>query len=188
MLFSYAEEMLARDVYNYLDELYPETDVFGHIAQSEQKHMDAVSKLIDKANLEAPTGYGELTDTYNALISQGSESLQQALEVGVQIEILDIDDLKHMMSEIDNETINSTFTRIGDASYTHLAAFMSELQKNGFDSQHDWDNYISQEDIDNMKDHSSQNRGHGKDRDKDCDRMNTGQEGSENGHGKQMQR
>jgi hypothetical protein len=52
--------MVAIDAYNYLATLYPEESVFAKIADSEQKHMDSVKVLLDRYNLDAPTGYGDL--------------------------------------------------------------------------------------------------------------------------------
>jgi hypothetical protein len=71
ILFQYSEEMLARDLYKYFSEKYPDTYVFSNISASEQHHMDAVKLLIDRYNLSVPTGYGELTSLYNSLKIEG---------------------------------------------------------------------------------------------------------------------
>jgi hypothetical protein len=66
LIYGYAEEMLARDLYNYFYELYGE-QVFKNIGASEQHHMDAVEALLDRYDIDAPTGYEELESTYNEL-------------------------------------------------------------------------------------------------------------------------
>jgi len=68
--FGYSEEMVARDAYNYLYELYNE-DIFKKIADSEQKHMEAVEVLLDRYELEIPSDYGDLQSTFDELKSQG---------------------------------------------------------------------------------------------------------------------
>ncbi|MBT3728793.1 DUF2202 domain-containing protein [bacterium] len=67
--YGYSEELLARDVYNYLYELYGE-EIFSRIADSEQKHMEAVEVLLDRYELDIPSGYGDLQSTYEALIAE----------------------------------------------------------------------------------------------------------------------
>jgi len=62
--------MVARDAYNYLYELYGE-EVFNKIASSEQQHMDAVKVLLDRYNIEVPTGYGDLQSTFDELKAYG---------------------------------------------------------------------------------------------------------------------
>ena len=47
------EEKLARDVYLTLYEEY-EAPIFANISESEQRHMDAIKRLIDKHGLEDP--------------------------------------------------------------------------------------------------------------------------------------
>jgi hypothetical protein len=112
LYYGYSEEMLARDVYNYLYELYNE-DVFKKIADSEQKHMDAVEVLFDRYELQLPTGYGDLQSTFDALKSEGEQGLKEALEVGLKIEILDIEDIDDAILNTDNDDFKIVFTNIG---------------------------------------------------------------------------
>ncbi|MFC1797697.1 DUF2202 domain-containing protein [Patescibacteria group bacterium] len=110
--YGYSEEMLARDVYNYLYELYDE-DIFEKIADSEQKHMDAVEVLFDRYELELPTGYGDLQSIFDTLKAEGEQGLKEALEVGLKIEILDIEDIEEAISGTDNDDLKIVFTNIG---------------------------------------------------------------------------
>src|SRR6056297_3141502 len=88
------EEKLARDVYLTLYEQWGLT-TFRNIAESEQKHMDAVKEeLIIPYGLEDPVTkdtVGVFTDPelqaiYNQLIEKGSASIEDAVEIGMMIE------------------------------------------------------------------------------------------------------
>ena len=46
ILFMREEEKLARDVYLFFYDMYDSIPIFNNIAQSEQRHMDAIEKLI----------------------------------------------------------------------------------------------------------------------------------------------
>jgi len=144
LYYQYREEKLARDIYNYFDSLYNE-DVFENIADSEQTHMDAVKILLDRYDLDVPTGYGELEDEYDALKSEGEESLKKALEVGVKIEILDIEDIVDTLTETDNDDIKVIFTNIGSASYNHLRGFLLALDNNGYETDIDYSDYLDED-------------------------------------------
>ncbi len=130
------EEKLARDVYLALYEKW-DLRIFKNIAVSEQKHMDAVKTLLDRYDLMDPAegkGQGvfdneQLQDLYNYLMTQGSISVIEALNVGVTIEQTDIDDLEQ---EIDNATHNDIVRVYGNllkGSQNHLAAFEANLAK-----------------------------------------------------------
>ncbi len=141
ILFMREEEKLARDVYKKLGELYPEAQIFQNIAQSEQRHMDAVKALIDKYNLPDPVEStndqigvfqnAELQKAYNDLIERGSQSLEEALKVGAYIEELDIIDLEKRIEEIDNQDIKLVYENLERGSRNHLRAFVSNLEKQG---------------------------------------------------------
>lgn len=147
LLYWYSEEMLARDIYNYLYELYWE-EVFKRIADSEQKHMDAVEVLLNRYELDIPTGYDELQATFDELKSQGSEWLKEALEVGLQIEILDIEDIEDAIKNTDNEDFKVVFTNIWGASYNHLRWFLKLIDNNNFETDIDYSEFISEDDLD----------------------------------------
>ena len=156
ILFMREEEKLARDVYLTFYEMYDSIPIFDNIAQSEQRHMDAVKTLIDRYGLEDPiagNGIGEFTDQslqdlYNTLIAQGS-TLTNALEVGAEIEEIDIIDLKEYMSQTDKTDILRVYGNLLRGSENHLRAFVKELEYNGviYSPQH-----LSQEDFDDIID------------------------------------
>ncbi|WP_297458081.1 DUF2202 domain-containing protein, partial [Thermococcus sp.] len=138
LLYMVEEEKLARDVYLTL---YNETGltVFSNIANSEQRHMDAVLSLIEKYNLTAPDTLDqvgvfqneELQALYNQLVEQGSKSVIDALKVGALIEETDIEDLEKWISETDNEDIKAVYSNLMAGSENHLRAFVGQLEAMG---------------------------------------------------------
>jgi hypothetical protein len=109
--------------------------VFLNIQLSEQKHMDAVLRLLNKYSVSDPI----LTDSvgvfpdpqfqllYDQLILQGNQSLQEALLVGKSIEELDITDLDYQLSFVDNPDIIRVYENLKAGSENHLAAFIKCL-------------------------------------------------------------
>jgi len=126
------EEKIARDVYLSFYEKY-NMQIFSNIAKSEQRHMDAVLGLIEGYGLTDPAegkDIGEFTPDfqtlYDALIAEGT-SLTKALEVGVKIEEMDIDDLTECLSETETANIIQVYSNLLAASQNHLKAFTSKL-------------------------------------------------------------
>ena len=154
ILFMREEEKLARDVYLTFYENYDNLPIFNNIANSEQQHMDAVKTLIDRYGLEDPIAgndIGEFTnqdlqDLYNALISQGS-TLIAALEIGAEIEEIDIIDLKEYMSQTDKEDILWVYGNLLKGSKNHLRAFVKDLKSRGvtYEPRH-----LSQDEFDDI--------------------------------------
>ena len=105
LFFMREEEKLARDVYQTLGAMYPDSAIFGNIDDSEQIHMTAVKAMIEKYGYEDPntndnvgayTGedYGwYFTEKYNLLVERASASELEALYVGAFIEELDMMDI-----------------------------------------------------------------------------------------------
>lgn len=125
------EEKLARDVYTTFGNLY-NYQVFLNIKESEQKHMDAMLRLLVKYNIEDPVlsdevgvfPPGPFQVLYDDYITQGSVSLLEALQVGVDIEELDITDLQYQIDEVvDNPDILRVYSHLLTGSENHLAAF-----------------------------------------------------------------
>jgi hypothetical protein len=128
------EEKLARDVYIVMGELWNHK-VFLNIQLSEQKHMEAVKRLLDKYSVPDPL----LTDSvgvfpdpqfqllYDQYILQGSQSLNEALLAGKSIEELDIADLENQLIFVDNPDIIRVYQNLKVASESHLTAFIKCL-------------------------------------------------------------
>ncbi len=142
LAYQYSEEMLARDTYNYFFNKYW-VETFKNIADSEQKHMNAVKALLDRYNLEVPTNYWELQDEFDLLKAEWEFSLQKALEAGIKIEILDIKDISDTIKQTDNEDIKIIFTNIWWASYNHIRGFAKALKNNNLSSNVDYSSYLT---------------------------------------------
>ena len=129
------EEKLARDVYTVMGTTY-NAQVFLNIKLSEQAHMTAVKRMLDKYSIPDPLTSDEVgvfpDATFQALydqyIAQGSVSLNEALLVGVAIEELDIADLDNQLTNVvTNPGIIRLYTNLKAGSVSHLAAFKRNL-------------------------------------------------------------
>lgn len=131
------EEKLARDVYLTLYDLYS-ARIFGNISESEQRHMDAFKRLIDKHGLTDPVendDIGEFTNPdfaklYGELVEMGKQSYCGALQVGISIEELDINDLELALNDVTAQDITRVFNNLLAGSYNHLNAFNSQYGAN----------------------------------------------------------
>jgi hypothetical protein len=138
--FMREEEKVARDVYLALAEEW-DARVFSAIARSEQRHMDAVGRLLDAYGVDDPaaaTGPGEFVDPdlqalYDELVERGRESLEAALEVGALIEEVDIADLIDALDDTDEAMVERVFGRLLSGSENHLRAFVRNLEAIGVD-------------------------------------------------------
>lgn len=146
LLYSYSEEKLARDVYLSFYEKY-KLSQFKTIADSEQQHMDSVKTLLDRYGLTPLADYGTLNDTYKTLTSEGNVSLQKALEVGMKIEMLDIEDITKIIERTDNDDIKIVLVNIGGASYNHLKSFVVALKLSNLTTSIDYSAYLTQDDL-----------------------------------------
>ena len=159
------EEKLARDVYVTLYEKWNVIS-FNNISQSEQRHMDAIYRLIQAYQLDDPVKDNsigvftneELAELYEELVEKGSESLLESLKVGALIEEKDIYDLQQALSETKNEQIIRVFENLLRGSRNHLRAYARQINLNGgtYEAQ-----YLTQEEFDQIA-NSSPERGNGK--------------------------
>jgi hypothetical protein len=133
LLYMREEEKVARDAYLTFYGLYKDR-IFSNIAQSEQAHMDAILNLIKGYGLSDPASakIGEFTPAfqtiYDGLIARGT-SLKEALLVGVDIENMDIGDLKTHISETLVPNILQVYNNLLAGSDNHLSAFTYKLSR-----------------------------------------------------------
>ncbi len=138
ILYMREEEKLARDVYLGLYEIWG-AEIFANISESEQRHMDALKSLITRYGLVDPVvddTVGTFTNPdfgllYEQFVTDGSESLEAALNVGVYIEELDIADLDHALQEISMRSVRRVFQNLLNGSYNHLDAFQRAVEADG---------------------------------------------------------
>lgn len=155
MIFMREEEKLAHDVYLTLYETWNQ-QIFDNIAQSEQKHMDAVLTLLNTYDVPDPIGDNgrgvfvdeDLQKLHDQLVNQGISSLIDALQVGAAIEEIDIIDLKQREEDIvGHDDITNTYEMLLMGSRNHLRAFVKDLKAQGIDYQ---PQYLSQADFDEI--------------------------------------
>ena len=138
LTFIREEEKLARDVYSVVENLDPS---FVNVGASEQTHMDAVLTLLERYGLPDPAAgkpKGEFADPalqtiYNELTRRGVVSQIAALQVGVEIEELDIRDIEKAKERITQGDILSTYDSLLKGSRNHLRTFYGKLQASGGD-------------------------------------------------------
>ncbi len=130
LIYMRVEEKLARDVYKTLGELWS-VRIFQNIQKSEQRHMDAMKRLIDFYEISDPAENDEVgifsivefQKLYDELVKQGTISYQEAMLVGRAIEELDIADLEDQLAMVDNPDIRIVYENLKAASERHLNAF-----------------------------------------------------------------
>ena len=130
LLFMREEEKLAHDVYILLFDEWG-LQIFANIAASEQRHTDAVLYLLGTYGLDDPAmapglfENPELQTLYDTLVAKGLTSIDDAIAVGMTIELKDIDDITGKIEETDKDDIIQVYTNLLDGSYSHFDAFQS---------------------------------------------------------------
>ena len=138
LLWMREEEKLARDVYLALSERW-DLGIFSNIAASEQRHTDAVARLLQAFGITDPVVEdvpGMFTDPdlaalYEDLVARGSRSELDALAVGALIEDLDIADLDEYLASTGDAAITQVYGRLLTGSENHLRAFVGQLESRG---------------------------------------------------------
>lgn len=135
LAFMREEEKMARDLYAKLAEKW-NLRVFERISESEQRHFDAVGRLLTRYNIEDPARDlpegvfkdASLQSLYNQLLAKGMLSVKDALEVGVLVEKADIEDLEAALKIVTNAEVKRVFTSLLQGSTSHLDAFEGYLE------------------------------------------------------------
>ncbi len=152
LAYMWNEEKMAKDIYTQLDALYGSNTLSNIANRSETQHEAMIEALIEKYDLdilstdyssgydaEALEAYGsgtysidDITALYDTLYAKGSQSLQDALEVGCMIEVTDIADLEtHLAQLSDTADLKTVFESLKSASGTHYNAFDTALKNMG---------------------------------------------------------
>ena len=150
------EEKLARDVYQTFFSLWNER-IFDNISWSEQRHMDAMKRQMDRYDIQDPItadtlgvfNNAQLAELYQTLVDQGTESLEQALQAAALIEEVDILDLEDAIANTDHPDLVLSYARLMMGSRNHLRAFVNRLEALGvvYEAQR-----MSQEEVDAIVD------------------------------------
>lgn len=172
LLFMREEEKLARDVYRKMYDKW-DAPIFSNISDSEQSHMNALGRLVEKYGLTDPvtddttgaftnpylaTLYLDLVYKGNDLGAAGMESLEAALSVGALIEELDILDIEEAMTIKDSPAdVIRTYENLLKGSYNHLRAFVGQLEsmtKQDYEAR-----ILTQDEVDDILGGSTKRRG-----------------------------
>lgn len=128
------EERLARDLYRRFHQAWG-VPIFDNIAASEQRHHDAVGRLLERYGVpdpsvgQSPGGYAdaELQDAYDVWLARGLSSVEEAYAVGFELETGDIADLSAAAAGSDEAAIHRVYGNLRAASENHLRAFEAAL-------------------------------------------------------------
>jgi len=143
LIYIREEEKLARDVYIDMFARW-NSQIFDNISNSEQTHTDAVLLLLNRYSLPDPVGNNaagvftniSLQSLYDSLIAQGSASLIDALQVGAEIEEIDIIDIQAQLdNNVDNQDIALVYNNLLKGSRNHLRSFVKNLEAQGMTYQ-----------------------------------------------------
>ncbi|MGB8691768.1 MAG: DUF2202 domain-containing protein [Microcoleus sp.] len=134
LIYIREEEKLAHDVYVTLYQQWG-LSTFNNIANSENRHENKIETLLNSYQISDSVGDNpvgvfvnpDLQQLYNDLVAQGSQSLTEALKVGVLIEETDIADLQTRIAQTDNADIQQVYEQLLSGSNNHLSAFASNL-------------------------------------------------------------
>jgi len=133
--YMYQEEKLAKDVYYELGQMYPAVRVFN-IYRSETMHENSVANVLKHYGIELPvrgdkTGEftnPELQKLYNILMAKGKKSLKDALEVGIMVEVTDVEDLDKYLNTATSPDVIALFKFLRAGSYNHYNGFNRTLK------------------------------------------------------------
>lgn len=137
------EEELARNVYRAFERRWG-LPIFANIRESEERHVEAMRGLLERYGLADPLDGrddGELADAELAalqarLAARGARSLEEALRVGLEIEELDIVDLRAQRRRMaDHPAVGRVYAQLERASRNHLRAFHRQLRRRGLEPQ-----------------------------------------------------
>lgn len=137
LFYIYQEEKVARDVYITLGDIYTDENTFASIQRSEQRHMDSARGLCEKYAVSTD-GVDEenvgsfvlpvLQELYDTCVSEGENSLLDALKIGELIEVTDIEDLEHASVGMPSDVVN-VYDNLLEGSLSHLDAFQAAISR-----------------------------------------------------------
>lgn len=138
LLWMREEEKLAHDIYTLALKHWGEA-VFANIADSEASHKAAMLRLLQRYGLPDPAQdrpAGSFADPalqamYDALAARTRSGALEALQVGAEIEEIDLIDILERRAQTDREPIQRTYDNLLAGSENHLRAFVRALAARG---------------------------------------------------------
>ncbi|CDZ90258.1 DUF2202 domain-containing protein [Rhodococcus ruber] len=139
LLLMREEERLARDLYRRFHQAWG-VPIFGNISDSEQRHHDAIGRLLERYSVPDPSAgqlpgvYAdtELQEAYDTWLARGLSSVDEAYAVGVELETGDIADLSAAVERSDEAAIHRVYGNLRAASENHLQAFEGSMSGRPF--------------------------------------------------------
>lgn len=133
LIYMIQEEKMARDLYDTFADQTGSV-VFDRISASEQKHMDSLLLVAQKAGIDVSsvsTAVGVFGNTaiqglYDTLLAQGSVSLDAAYGVGVLVEQTDIAALQQYSADPAIGIVGTVYGNLEAGSDHHLVAFAQQ--------------------------------------------------------------
>jgi len=154
LAFVREEEKMARDVYSAFYESWG-TPIFGNIAESEQRHMDAVARLLVKYGIADPASPHigvfndpRLQELYKTLVTQGRTSLLEAMKAGALIEEADIRDLRAAIDGTTKTDLRRVYGNLERGSGNHLRSFVAHIE--ALTGEHYVAQVLSQDEVDEI--------------------------------------
>ena len=125
------EERMARDLYAAFGALYPTSRPLQRIVASEQRHFDAVGRLLAAYGVADPSAGREagsyadaqLQSLYDQWKAQGTASRLGALKAAVELERADIADLEKAVAATTEPRVLRVLNRLLTVSRRHLEAY-----------------------------------------------------------------
>lgn len=129
LLFMIEEEKMAMDLYDSFAEQTGAT-IFDRISASEDRHMTSLINVAEAADVDLSTLSTEvgvfsdahIQELYDSLLTQGSASLADAIQVGILVEETDIQDLQDYNAD-EIGILGTIYSHLETGSEHHLAAF-----------------------------------------------------------------
>ena len=133
------EEGMARDLYAGFLAAYPDSRPFSRIVLAEQRHFDAVGKLLTAYGITDPStgratgSYADpaLQSAYDGWKSAGAASKTAAYQAAVELEKRDIADLEKAIATTTDTQVSRVLNRLLTASKRHLAVYTQAAVGNG---------------------------------------------------------
>ena len=122
--YAIEDEFLARSEYEVIIETYGDQRPFSNIVEAEKTHIDLLIPLFEEYGIDLPSD----TASSHTLVP---ESIQSALEVGVQAEIDNIAMYEKFLSGDLPDDVREVFEELKKASESHLSAFQRGTSRNG---------------------------------------------------------
>ncbi len=119
LIYAIQDEYLAHGEYAYILDTFGDQNPFTNIIQAEEQHIASLKIAFDANGYVAPE---DISGDYLVLPS----SVEDALETGVEAEILNIQMYDLFLSKDLPDDVKLVFTSLRDASENHLAAFQKK--------------------------------------------------------------